>query len=74
MTDPTPLSTILHRNTAKFAAAVVENGKIVSTVGYAMRLDECYFLVQGCRSWYNYETIIMAELKEIGDKNFWCAV
>ena len=74
MTAPTPLLTILHRNTAKFAAAVVENGKIVNTLGYAMRLDDCYFMVQGWRSYYFGGKVIMAELKEIGDKNFWCAV
>ena len=82
MTAPTPLKTILSPTRYPYAVAVVENGKIVSTVGYASTLEDCYAQVQGWRAYRgDLANYIMAEMREIGEaipnvsiNTYWCAV
>lgn len=60
----TPLKTCLDaKNCPPFAAAVVHDGKIYGTLCYADSLSEIYFKVQGWRSDFPENQIIMVEMK-----------
>lgn len=74
MTIPTPLQTILSPTRYPYAVAQVKDGKIISTIGYATTLEDCYFQVKRWRASMESTDYIMAKQQDSNGKSYWVAV